>query len=93
MQNYQLFKSRYRALGMLATDKSFTVMRKLCYLLSVIVNLLLLVDVKFQDKAIYLTLAEVPVFVLSVVLGVTSAAILTLWIIGNYSVVWSSVIK
>jgi hypothetical protein len=92
MQNYQKFKSKYRALGWLATDNSFTLFRIICYLLCVAINLLLMFYLEFGEPG---TISTVPssVTVLSAVLIFTSASFLLLWIVSNYMVVWSATLK
>ena len=93
MKNYQAIKIKYRKLGFFISDRSFTWFRKICYLISALINLLMLVEVGIQDQVVYTEGSQIPVLILSCMLIVLSSIMLVLWIMGNYYVAWSSALK
>ena len=88
MQSHQRFKSQYRFIGKFATDKSFKYMRILCYLLSIVINFLLLYDIEIYDFIVYTEFSDLPVLILSILLIFFCAIGIALWAMSNYNVAW-----
>lgn len=88
MQSHQKFKSTYRVIGKFATDRSFKVLRVICYLLSIGINLALLYDVEFHETLIVQYESNVPVLLLTIFLDLLSVLSIGLWMMANFKVAW-----
>jgi hypothetical protein len=88
MQNHQQFKSKHRLLGKLASDRSFMLLRMFCYLLSVVINILLMIDLEFRDFQVIYHKSKIPVNVLSAFLIGVCVLSLSIWFASSYKVAW-----
>ena len=94
MESSQKFKSQYRVIGKLATDRGFTILRIVCYLISITINVILLYNTEFEDFRVLVTeTATIANTVLSSILIMICLGCIVLWIMSSSDVAWAESLR
>ena len=90
MRAYQIFRSKYTNFSKITTDKGFRFVQIFCWFLSLLINLVYLEEIRFQDFKFYIDdgYLQYTMIIGTISLIVISSFMGICWFVTNYRIVW-----